>query len=255
MALIDKPSVFVLVPGSFSPASFYEQVTSKLQALGYGVYETNLKSVSDGSATPATMYDDADYIHGVVEKLADQGNNVIVAVNSYGGVPGTEATKGLSVSEREHSGKQGGGALIGILYLASFIAPVGKCLLDLVRPESATMLTSGDPYLALDTKLMGPTSFGDLSQAEQEHYSALLLKHSTVSFTNKLTHPGYKYTRSTFAVSSNDKAVPPELQRQLVNDANKQGADIQMVELHSDHCPMISHPDEVVKLLLQLAKG
>lgn len=132
---------------------------------------------------------------------------------------------------------------------------MGKCLLDLLAPEAASALTSNDPYLALDNKAMATMSFSNLSVEEQDHYSAKLMKHSSISFTNSLTYPGYEHVRSLFAVSANDNAVPPGLQRQLVDDANQKRAQIEVVELQSDHCPMLSHPDEVVDLLMRFARG
>ena len=51
---------------------------------------------------------------------------MVLAMNSYGGFPGTEATKGLSKGEREKEGKEGG--IVALVYLASFIPPVGMSL-------------------------------------------------------------------------------------------------------------------------------
>lgn len=51
----------------------------------------------------------------------------------------------------------------------------------------------------------------------------LFLKHSTASFANKITYPGYMYIRSIFALCTKDKTVTPELQLQLVNDAIEEG--------------------------------
>lgn len=72
MSPADQPVVFVFIPPSFSPASLYHKVTARLKILNYDVYETDLKSVNNGSAPPATMYDDASNIHATIEQLADQ---------------------------------------------------------------------------------------------------------------------------------------------------------------------------------------
>lgn len=68
-------------------------------------------------------------------------------MNSYGGFPGTEATKGLSKGEREKGGKEGG--VVALVYLASFIPPVGTSLRGSIGenlPDSIKNAVSYIPY-------------------------------------------------------------------------------------------------------------
>lgn len=121
-------TAFVLVPGSFSPTTFYEKVTPLLEKRRFSVHPTALQSAGErpSSKGPATLQDDAAYIHSTLLQLVEQGKDVVLAMNSYGGFPGTEATKGLSKGEREKEGKKGG--VVALVYLASFIPPVGMSL-------------------------------------------------------------------------------------------------------------------------------
>jgi hypothetical protein len=119
-------TAFVLVPGSFSPTTFYEKVTLLLQNHGYAVHPTALQSAGERPHGPATFQEDASFIHSAILTLVEQGKDVVLAMNSYGGFPGTEASKGLSKAEREKKGKKGG--IVVLVYLASFIPPVGMSL-------------------------------------------------------------------------------------------------------------------------------
>jgi pimeloyl-ACP methyl ester carboxylesterase len=76
------------------------------------------------------MADDAAFFHGIVEELADQGKDVVLVTHSYGGVVGTEASKGLSKSERTEAGKDGG--LVRLVYLTSVVPTPGNSLGDLM---------------------------------------------------------------------------------------------------------------------------
>ena len=142
-------TAFVLVPGSFSPASFYHKVTDILKSKGYnGVYETELMSAGERKEGPATLIDDAEHIRATIIKLADQGKDVVLAMNSYAGFPGSEAAKGVGKPERQAAGKSGG--LIALVYIASFLPPVGATLKtmmgadlnDSVREETVSLATT-----------------------------------------------------------------------------------------------------------------
>jgi hypothetical protein len=74
------------------------------------------------------MQDDAAYFQRIIESLADQGRAVVIVTHSYGGVPGTESAKGLSKTDRQAAGKDGG--VVGIVYLAAIVPEVGQSVLD-----------------------------------------------------------------------------------------------------------------------------
>jgi hypothetical protein len=110
-----KNVAFVLVPGSFSPNTFYD------------AYPTPLLSAGERMISgPATMKEDAEFIHKRIEEVLDSGKDVILVMNSYGGFPGSESCQGLSKGEREKDEKQNG--VVGLVYIASFLPPVGMTL-------------------------------------------------------------------------------------------------------------------------------
>ena len=122
-----KPTI-LLIPGSFCPSAlFYDPVVDRLFAAGYDAIPIELLTcTAPSTAKAATMEDDAARIHGVAEKLLDLGKDVVIVMNSYGGLPGTQACEGLSKKEREAAGKPG--AVTGLVYLTALLVQDGESL-------------------------------------------------------------------------------------------------------------------------------
>jgi predicted alpha/beta hydrolase len=128
-----KPAI-VLVPGSFVAASIYDTFVPKLTAAGYNVQAVDLATVTDDiTKSSTTMYDDVAVISAVVEKLADEGHDVLLLPHSYGGIPATQSVKGLAKDQRATAGKKGG--VIGILYVTSVVATIGNSATSKVPME------------------------------------------------------------------------------------------------------------------------
>jgi hypothetical protein len=132
-----KPAI-VIVPGSFSPAPFYAITVDKLKAAGYTIVEVaQVPSIGRRDPEPpATMYDDATFVSGIVEKIADAGNDVVIVAHSYSGVPVSESLKGLAKVQRQAEGKKGG--VVRALYVAALIPRLGESLGSLMGNEPAS---------------------------------------------------------------------------------------------------------------------
>ena len=77
------------------------------------------------------MADDAAHIHGVIDALINHdGKDVLVAMHSYGGIPGTQAVRGLTRKEREKQQQQGRtlreGGVVGLVYVSSLLVNEGE---------------------------------------------------------------------------------------------------------------------------------
>lgn len=125
---------FVLATGSFAHPSMYKPTTDLLPP-HLTLHIPHLLTVSAGKgqsgAVPApTMYDDAAMLRGKIAELADQGKEVVLLAHSYGGIPATEALKGVTKGEREREGKEGGVVRIG--YLTCLVPEVGGTAMALL---------------------------------------------------------------------------------------------------------------------------
>lgn len=117
-------TTFVLVPGAWHPLSCLDPLASRLSASGYNVRGIDLASV--GAEPPLDSFDpDVDLIRTAIVEEADKGQDVIVFMHSYGGMPGGQACRGLDKKGREAAGKKGG--VVGLIYCTAFLVPEGKC--------------------------------------------------------------------------------------------------------------------------------
>lgn len=177
--------VFVLVPGSFSPPSVYDSLKLILQRSRYESHVVALVSAnSEGKFdTPPTMYDDAAAIRIVLARLVDEGKEIILVMSSYGGYPGTEATKGLSKGELKEEGKEGG--IVNLVYLAAWMPPLGVSLfqimeepMDMKKAVSTTFISVASVHLAnwsnreiTHTSLLGSIPMCSLNYPRTKHWS------------------------------------------------------------------------------------
>ena len=135
---MSKPSI-LLIPGSFALPSFYHEVVDAV-AKDYSIKALHLPSVGLAPKTPRegappSMYDDAAFIAKEAEKLADEGKDVILVAHSYGGIPVSESTKGLSKEERKASGKKGG--IVHLAYMTVLLPAVGMSAVGLLADVPA----------------------------------------------------------------------------------------------------------------------
>lgn len=131
-----KPSV-VLLPGSFARPDLYEPFKNAIIAKGIDIQVLELPSVRQGvedTRTPPSMFEDAALIAGTIQKLADNGKDVIVISHSYSGAPMTQATAGLSKEARKQQGKAGG--LVRVAYMTSLVPAIGQCAGEIVGTVS-----------------------------------------------------------------------------------------------------------------------
>lgn len=129
-----KPSI-IFCPGSFNLPSEYQAIFDGVIEAGYEMKGIHLPSIGPGSQqgrdTPApSMYDDAALIAEEVEKLADQGNDVVVIGHSYAGVPMSQCTKGLGKEERKAQDKPGGIVRLG--YMTALVPAIGESAQDVI---------------------------------------------------------------------------------------------------------------------------
>ena len=123
---MSKPAI-IIVPGSFALPELYDNLVEPITAKGYEIKALHPPSVSlktgPREGIPPSMYDDAAFIAAEVEKLADQGKDVIVVAHSYGGVPTSQSTKGLGKEGRLKKGKKGG--IVNLAYMTCLVPAIG----------------------------------------------------------------------------------------------------------------------------------
>lgn len=101
-----KPTI-LFVPGAWHSPEGFNVVRSQLKTLGYPTDAVTHASI--GEEPPVkSLADDAAILRAAIQKLADEGKQIVVVVHSYGGVVGSCAVEGLGWSQRKSVGKTGG---------------------------------------------------------------------------------------------------------------------------------------------------
>ena len=246
-----KNVAFVQVPGGFSLGAFFHKTTAKLTQLGYDAVEINNPTVVDTDKL-ASFYDDAAHVHDGVEQFLDQGKDVVLIGNSYGGFVITEASRGLSKADRNAAGKDG--ALVHLFYLSSLFAPIGVTGHEMTGGNIPVDTTSPNDFIGPPAAATVKVLVGSLSEDEQKHYDNLLRPQSAKAFSDKMTYAGYLHIPTTIVIGERDECVPTSLMHQNVDAVIAKGqADIRKISLpNAEHCMMVTQPDEVMNILMDI---
>lgn len=249
-----KKSAFVCVPGGFCPSGFFDKTVAEFEKQACPVVAVDLPSIGKRPEGPASLEDDAEEVRRHVRNFADQGYDIVLAGNSYGGWVITEAAKGIGKAERKAEGKSGG--VVNLVYLGSGLAAeTGKSVSEFLSgrvevPERPDPEGYVDPPPA---EAAPSVLIPSLSQEEQLRYGKMLKHFSGKAQTDPLTYLGYMHIPTTMVIGTNDVVVDPKWQLEMFEAAKARGASVRMVELAGDHCCQLSNPVEVVRICIEAA--
>ena len=221
----------VLVHGAWADGSSWSGVIEPLQTIGYKV-----------TAPQFPMTTLADNVARLREVLAMQNGPTIVAGHSYGGqiitALGTDAPN-----------------VVGLVYIAAFGLDEGESI--------GALLTQGPPTPALAHLIIDKQGFAwlpeddfvnhfaaDVEPVKAKVMYAVQQPLSVTALQDVMGVPVWKSQPSWFLVATNDQAIPPDAERLF---SRRMGATT--IEVASSHVAMVSHPDDVVKLIETAAQG
>ena len=221
----------VLVHGAWADGSSWSGVIERLQADGYNVTAPQF---------PLTTL--ADDVARLRQVLARQDGPTIVAGHSYGGqimtALGTDAPN-----------------VVGLVYVAAFGLDEGESI--------GALLAQGPPTPALAHLDIDEQGFAWLPEDDfVDHFAADVdpIKAKVMYAVQQplaarplgevMGVPAWKSLPSWYLVAENDEAIPPDAERLF---AKRMGATT--VEVSTSHVAMVSHPDEVVKLVRTAAES
>lgn len=80
--------------------------------------------------------------------------------------------------------------------------------------------------------------FSDLPQDQGEAWISKFPQHSAMSFTNELTHAGYKDIPSSYLLCEDDLCIPAKNQRDGIELIEKvSGKTVDVTSIKAGHCP------------------
>ncbi|KAH8659835.1 Alpha/Beta hydrolase protein [Xylariales sp. PMI_506] len=212
-----KPAI-IISGGSWCPPALYSDLAQKFQANGYETHITDHRTNSAEKLQPLPSPDeDAALISELIEKHANAGKDVVLLMHSYGGLPGTTASKGLSKRDRQASGKPGG--IVCLLYMASWILELGKTGLDSV-PEGAYPRSTEYPvkhviedgWIRLEFEDSYETMWTELPPESAKILASQLIWCSGMAGATPLSWAGYRDIPVSFLVAEKDGLFALETQ-------------------------------------------
>jgi pimeloyl-ACP methyl ester carboxylesterase len=217
----------VLVHGLFADGSCWSEVISRLQAAGLNVtaVQNPLTTLPEAVASAQRVLDRQD------------GPTVLVG-HSFSGMIVTEAGVHPNVS--------------ALVYVAARAPDAGEDYTALAKtfptpPASAGILFDGDEGRLSEDAFLRDFA-GDLPEAKAKVLYAVQQPFHKALLTGKTAHAAWRSKPSFYAVSTEDRTINPDLERFM---AKRMGA--KTIEVKASHLSLISHPDEITRLILEAA--
>ena len=215
----------VLVHGAWADGSSWSAVIERLQADGYNVTAPQF---------PLTAL--AADVARLRQVLARQNGPTIVVGHSYGG----QIMTALGADAAN---------VVGLVYVAAFALDQGESLGGLlsqgpVPPALAHQVIDDRGFVWLSEDDFTNHFAADVDAARARVMFAVQQPLAASTFNDVMGVPAWKSLPSSYLVAADDEAIPSDAQRMF---AKRMDADI--VEVHSSHVAMVSHPSEVIHLV------
>jgi pimeloyl-ACP methyl ester carboxylesterase len=227
-ALGEKPSL-LLVHGAWADGSGFQFVIPLLERAGYTVTAAQLPltSVAEDVAVTRRMID-------------SQPGDVILVAHSYGGV---------AISAASYQNPK----VRGLVYLASF-APdddeiLGELLARVPGELTSALLPDVGGFLYIDRTKFGSLFANGVLPPLARVLAAAQKPISSHIFAENIEHAGWRDVPSYYLVSTEDRTIPPALQRFM---AERIGATTE--EIDAGHLAFISNPLAVARFVLRAAR-
>jgi pimeloyl-ACP methyl ester carboxylesterase len=218
----------VLVHGLFADGSCWSEVIARLQAAGL-----NATAVQN----PLTTLPEA--VASAERVLARQDGPTVLVGHSFSGMIVTEAGMHPNVS--------------ALVYVAARAPDAGEDYTALAKtyptpPASAGIIFDGDEGRLGEEAFLRDFA-GDLPKAKAKVLYAVQQPFQKALLTGKTTQAAWRSKPSFYAVSTEDRTINPDLERFM---AKRMGA--KTIEVKASHLSLISHPDEIARLILEAAR-
>jgi pimeloyl-ACP methyl ester carboxylesterase len=216
-----------IVHGAWADGSSWSKVIPLLQAKGLHVVAVQ---------NPLTSL--ADDVAATKRAIALQDDPVLLVGHSYGGVVITEAGNHPKV--------------VGLVYVAALAPSDGESVASVTKPFPPAPLGSevragAEGFLTVTAKGIAEDFAQDLPDKEKQLLTTQGPTAAAV-FGATITTAAWRTKPSWCVIASNDRAVPPELEK-----AEAAAMKATSITVPSSHMPMLSQPKAVADLIEQAA--
>lgn len=226
-------ATLVLVHGAGAGSWMWVPVGAELDERGIDHVEVDLPSVGEDVDPAINSHDDAAHVRAVLDTI---DGPVVLCGNSYGGVVITEASAGHP-------------RVVRLVYIAAYMPDVDDDLTTFLTsnctPESLTGATlRPDGLVDLDKELTKKLAFHQAPPDVADRAAARIRPMALGGGSPTVHEAGWRTIPSTYIVCSEDRSIQPEAQRRW---ARERATD--SIEVAFDHCPQLSHPVDIGRLL------
>ena len=220
----------VLVHGGFVDGSGWADVYQILKKDGYKV--TVVQHPTNSLADDVTVTKRA---------IAASDGKVILVGHSYGGAVVSEAGNDSKVAS--------------VVYIAAFAPDKGESIVSLLANPAPgepvpPILPPVDGYLFLDKAKFASSFAADVKPELASFMAESQLPFGVDAAGGVVTTPAWRAKKSWYLVASDDKMIPPAVQRRM---ATRAGSTVR--EIVASHSLYISQPATVARIIEEAAKG
>ena len=215
----------VFIHGAWADGSSWSAVIEQLQVQGHKVM-----------APQFPLSSLADDVARLRQVLALQDGPTVLVGHSYGGQIMT------ALGEDAPN-------VVGLVYIAAFALDKGESLGGLlaqgpVTPALANRFVDDSGFVWLSDDDFVSHFAADVDPARARVLSAVQQPLAAGAFDEVMAVPAWQSLPSWYLVATDDEALPPDAERQF---ATRMGATV--IEVPSGHLAMVSHPEDVTKLI------
>jgi len=182
----------------------------------------------------------ADDVATVKRAIELVGGPTILVGHSYGGFVITNAA---------YNNKN----VTGLVYVAAFAPDEGEStgnFVDVAKLPPGLLVFDSGGFAYLNPKMFHEAFVQDANVTEAEILAAVQKPAHQSLLTEPSGPPAWKQLPTWFAVSENDRIIPPDTERMFAKRMNAT-----TVSLNSSHASLVTHPDEIAELILNATKG
>jgi pimeloyl-ACP methyl ester carboxylesterase len=219
----------VLVHGLWADGSSWIKVIPILEKAGHRVIAVQLAAHS--------LADDVATVKRAIDLV---GGPTILVGHSYGGFVITNAA---------FNNKN----VTGLVYVTAFAPDAGEStgnFVDVAKLPPGLLVFDSGGFAYLNPKMFHEAFVQDANATEAETLAVVQKPAHQSLLTEKSGPPAWKQLPTWFAVSENDRIIPPDTERMFAKRMNATA-----ISLNSSHASLVTHPDEIAELIPNATKG
>lgn len=250
-----KPAI-VIIPGAFYSPWHYRLLHTGLESAGYNVATISLPST--GSTKPEPNMDaDVSVAASAIRSYISFGQNVVVAMHSFGGLVGNCGSKGLLPKDTEN-----GKGVVGMVYMCAGVPIEGMSFMDGSGGNHFpwTRLVGEDPqpnsgiFMFCDNNGADPEKlfFHDCEAEVRAEAVKRLQYWSEGCLWSKATFAAWKEVESHYLICTDDQSgLSVEMQEMMtkMGDAGGSGKWKFVEKVEASHSPFLSKPEETIRFV------